>query len=118
VNQPHTRLNAGDREPVIIESPGSIQVFTGSPFFLPCEINTQLIDTYQWMKDGVVLSSGSELTITPGVGIEVFNASKTHSGEYHCVVANGAGVANVSATVQVTNAVITCDGKFCSLANI
>ena len=100
----------GDRDPVITRSPTDTHSFVGSTFFLRCEANPLLIDTYQWVKDGVMLSTNSEFTVDHGYGIEIWNARKEHSGKYSCVVSNGAGAVNVSATVDVTSAVITCDG--------
>lgn len=109
-------MNAGDRAPVIVQTPSDTHAFVESSFFLTCEANALLIDTYQWMKDGVALSSSTDLTILPGEGMEVRSAKKSHSGKYYCVVTNGAGAVNASATVEVTSTVITCDGKYAGRA--
>lgn len=62
------------------------------------------------MKDGEVLASSSDFVIEPGVGLTVSGARKNHSGRYYCVAMSEERSANVSAVVNVTNAVITCDG--------
>lgn len=110
----HTLLlvSTGDRAPVINQSPSDIHVFVGATFSLTCEANPLLIDTYQWMKDGVVLSSSENLIINNGEELRVLNARPSHSGVYQCVVTNVAGTASANATVQVTNTVITCDGEW------
>ena len=104
-------LVAGFRPPVITEEPSNLHVFVGSSFFLPCETNNVLADTYQWLKDGAVLSANSNLIVRQGVGLQILHARKAHSGVYQCVVTNSAGTVNASAEVQVTDTVITCDGE-------
>lgn len=101
----------GTRLPIFQQIPSDVHVFVGSSFFMPCEAD-EVTDIYQWVKEGTILSSDSNLVIQPGVGLSVQRASKTHSGTYICVARNELGMVNVSAVVSVTNAVITCDGQF------
>lgn len=68
-----------------------------------------------WMKEGLILSSDENVIIKPGSGLEVKNSLKSHSGKYYCIAKNYHGEVNVSAVVNVTNAVITCDGKVKSI---
>lgn len=82
----------------------------GSSFSLACSAD-EVTDNYQWVRGGMVLSSDSNLVIRPGVGLSVQRATKAHAGTYYCVASNEEGMLNVSAVVQVTNAVITCDGQ-------
>ena len=89
-----------------------LHMFAGASFTLPCVSNNLFADTYQWIKDGVVLTSNTNLIITPGTGLGVLSAKRSHSGVYYCVVTNDAASVNVSARVDVTSSVITCDGQW------
>ena len=89
--------------------PSNLHVFVGSSFSLQCEA-AQSTGTFQWLKDGMVLSPNANLLLTPGVGLQVLHAGRTHSGVYRCVLTNAAGSVGASAEVQVTDDVITCDG--------
>ena len=105
-------ISLGSPVPVIHTEPSGddTHVFVGSSFFLPCETDG-LTDTYQWMRDGIVLSSNSNFTIETGVGLHVLNAGTSNSGVYTCVASNDIGSVNISAVVVVTDSVITCDGQ-------
>lgn len=68
-------------------------------------------ETFQWLKDGQLLSSSAGVVYSGmGQNLTVLNAERSDSGNYTCVVSNAEGSTNVSAMVQVTSTVLTCDG--------
>lgn len=96
---------------LIVEPMSNIHAFVGSSFFLPCETDIPT-DTYQWYRNGVEIHSNSHYSIESGVGLHVAMAQRSDSGVYMCVAENEAGSVNATVDVEVTNSVLTCDGKY------
>ena len=99
----------GARQPVFLVSPISMYIFEGESFVLEC--SAQLALSYRWEKDGHVLLPSPSVVINPGEDLTVFNASREDSGVYSCVAVGEEGENVARAVVNVTGALLTCDGK-------
>lgn len=71
----------------------------------------QQTETYQWFKDGQLLSPDDNVVIQQREELMVLSAEKSDSGVYTCVASNSGGSSNASAVVDVTSTIITCDGQ-------
>ena len=101
--------HTGGRLPTFIRTPKDTHVFVGGNFSLTCSAD-EVTEGYQWTKDDDIISENARVQIHPGRRLTVVNATKRDAGVYHCLAINEEGSVNASAIVNVTGAVLTCDG--------
>jgi hypothetical protein len=81
--------------PVILQQPASQNLVAGNSFSLSVSVRAQPAATYQWSKDGVVISGATSSYYSKS------NIASSDAGNYSVVVTNSAG------TATSTNAVVT-----------
>ena len=75
------------------------------------ECSAQSALSYRWEKDGRVLLPSQSVVIEQGEDLTVFNASREDSGVYSCVAVGEEGENVARAVVNVTGALLICNGK-------
>ena len=65
---------------------------------------------YMWVKDGTELEGSERVQFDAGVGLTVLEARREDTGVYQCVLTNEEGERAASAIVNVTGALLSCNG--------
>ncbi|EDO32136.1 predicted protein, partial [Nematostella vectensis] len=71
--------------PVITLQPEPTVVREGNPLILSCAADGRPIPSYEWLKDGHVITDSSNSTL------EIESASREDAGRYQCVASNRIG---------------------------
>ena len=90
--------------PAIVTQPTSVSVITGSPASFTTVVTGTPTPTFQWRKEGVVISGATAATLTFPI------ARPADEGNYDAVVTNAAGAvttSTVTLTVNVPPAIVT-----------
>ncbi|GFS14659.1 neural cell adhesion molecule L1 [Elysia marginata] len=81
------------RKPPVILKPTKQQteyITNGNAYKLECKASGEPKPTYQWKKDGQILSSNAEITVVSKNGDLIINKflPSSHEGEYMCIATN------------------------------
>ena len=107
--------HAGVKLPSVTLTPAYVHSFENGSFTMECE-SDHYADALLWEKEGYAIDMESSRFVIKEDGttssLTVMDANKDDSGVYFCVAESEEGVrVNASATVMVTESVLTCDGK-------